>query len=72
MALMIDRRISLPGRFAKRSCLQVSCRLPGLPFCHLLCHDPGSGLPGAPSGLIGFFVLWVERLVAKATGNQQA
>jgi hypothetical protein len=72
MVLMIDRRISVPAGFAERSCVQVSYRLPGLPYCYVLCHDPGTASPGAPPGLIDFFVQQAERLAMEATGDPQA
>ena len=72
MALTIDRKISVPAGFAKRSCLQVSYRLPGRPHCHVLSHDTGTGSAGATFGLIDFFVQQAERLAMEATGDPQA
>ena len=72
MALMIDRKLAVPAGFAERSCLQVSYRLPGLPHCYVLCHDPGPEAAAAEPDLIGFFLVQAERLALEATGDPQA
>jgi len=70
---MLDRQILHPPGYAERSCLLVSYRLPWLPYCYVLCHEPNSDGAIVPvTELMSFFLLQAEQLAVEATDDPQA
>jgi hypothetical protein len=67
------RQILVPAGYAERDCLLVHYRLPGLPHCYVLCHEPlaAPDLPGC-ADLMAFFIAQAQRLAHDAVGDDQA
>jgi len=70
---MLDRQVLLPPDYAERSCLLVRYRLPLLPHCYVLCHEPHSEAPLVSSvELMSFFLMQAEQLATDAVNDPQA
>ena len=68
---MLDRQVLAPPGYAERSCVLVRYRLPGLPHCFVLCHEPGAG-SATGAELMAVFLAEAERLAHAAVGDAQA
>ena len=68
---MLDRQELAPPGYAERSCVLVRYRLPGLPHCFVLCHEPGAG-SATGAELMAVFLAEAERLAHAAVGDAQA
>lgn len=67
------RHVLLPSGYAERDCLLVSYRLPGLPHCYVMCHEPADApdVPGR-ADLMSFFIRESSRLALQDAGNEEA
>ena len=67
------RHVLVPAGYAERGCLLVRYRLPGLPHCFVMCHEPTTP-PDARgrADLMAFFVAQASRLAQDAVGDDQA
>ena len=69
---MLDREVIVPPEYASRSCILVKYRLPLLPHCFVLCHEPQAGVPQAsPPDLVAFFWSEAGRLALESAGNAE-
>ena len=67
------RRVLVPAGFAERDCVLVHYRLPGLPHCYVMCHQPQ--VPPDAKGraeLLNFFTKQASRLALRDAGDDQA
>jgi hypothetical protein len=67
------REVLVPAGYAERDCVLVRYRLPGLPHCYVLCHEPLE-VPGAErrGELMAFFIAQASRLAQAAVGDDEA
>ena len=73
LGFQTQRQVLMPAGYAERECLLVRYRLPGLPYCYVMCHEPMS----APdvrgrADLMAFFIAQASRLALDAVGDDQA
>ncbi len=73
LGFQTQRQVLMPAGYAERECLLVRYRLPGLPHCYVMCHEPIS----APdvrgrADLMTFFIAQASRLALDAVGDDQA
>ena len=67
------RRRLRPAGYAERDCLLVHYRLPGLPHCYVMCHEPMAAPDVAGrADLMSFFIAQASRLALDAVGDDQA
>jgi hypothetical protein len=72
-SFMLSREILAPAAYAERSCVLVKYRLPFLPHCFVLCHEPSSERAQPSSAaLMEFFMSEAERLACESVGDSQA
>lgn len=70
---MLDREVLKPTGYTARSCLLVKYRLPLLPHCFILCHEPSTDSPeSSPASLMEFFMSEAQRLAEESVGDSQA
>mgnify|MGYP003366613520 CR=1 FL=1 len=70
---MLNREVLEPTAYVERSCVLVKYRLPLLPHCFILCHEPSEESPEpSPGALLEFFVSEAERLAYESLGESQA
>lgn len=67
------RQVLIPAGYAERDCVLVRYRLPGLPHCYVMCHEPMVP-PDVESRaeLMTFFIGQASRLALDAVGDDQA
>jgi hypothetical protein len=67
------RQVLVPAGYAERDCVLVRYRLPGLPHCYVLCHEP-MAVPDLPAraDLMAFFIAQASRLAQDDVGDDQA
>lgn len=67
------RQILVPAGYAERDCVLVRYRLPGLPHCYVLCHEP-MAVPDVrgSADLMAFFIAQASRLAQEDVGDDQA
>ena len=68
-----QRHVLVPAGYAERECLLVRYRLPGLPHCYVMCHEPMA----APdvrgrADLMAFFIAQASQLALGDVGDDQA
>ena len=73
LGFQTQRQVFMPAGYAERECLLVRYRLPGLPHCYVMCHEPMA----APdvrgrADLMAFFIAQTSRLALDAVGDDQA
>ena len=73
LGFQTQRQVLMPAGYAERECLLVRYRLPGLPHCYVMCHEPMA----APdvrgrADLMAFFLAQASRLALDAVGDDQA
>jgi hypothetical protein len=69
---MLSRKVLVPPGYAERSCLLVSYRLPLLPHCFVLCHEPSARtLASSGAELLSFFLAESERLAFECVGDSK-
>ena len=67
------RQVLVPDGYAERDCLLVRYRLPGLPHCYVMCHEPMAAPDaGGRAELLAFFVAQASRLALRDVGDDQA
>lgn len=67
------RRTFVPAGYAERDCVLVRYRLPGLPHCYVMCHEPLAAPDVAGrADLLAFFIGQASRLALEAVGDDQA
>ena len=68
-----QRRLLVPAGYAERDCVLVRYRLPGLPHCYVMCHEPmeAPDVTGRAE-LMSFFIGQASRLALAAVGDDQA
>jgi hypothetical protein len=73
LGFQTHRQVLVPAGYAERDCLLVRYRLPGLPHCFVLCHEPMTApdLEGR-ADLMAFFIAQASRLALDAVGDDQA
>jgi hypothetical protein len=67
------RQILVPAGYAERDCVLVRYRLPGLPHCYVMCHEP-MVVPDVQgrADLMAFFIAQASRLAQDDVGDDQA
>ena len=73
LGFQTHRQVLVPPGYAERHCLLVRYRLPWLPHCFVLCHEPmaAPGVQGR-ADLMAFFIAQASRLALEAVGDDQA
>jgi hypothetical protein len=73
LGFQTQRQVLMPAGYAERECLLVRYRLPGLPHCYVMCHEPmrAPDLRGR-ADLMTFFIAQASRLALDAVGDDQA
>jgi len=73
LGFQTHRQVLVPAGYAERDCLLVRYRLPGLPHCFVLCHEPlaALGVQGR-ADLLAFFIAQASRLALESVGDDQA
>ena len=67
------RQTFVPAGYAERGCLLVRYRLPGLPHCYVMCHEPLAAPDVAGrADLMAFFLGQASRLALETVGDDQA
>jgi hypothetical protein len=67
------RQVLVPAGYAERHCILVRYRLPGLPHCYVLCHEPMAEPDvGGRADLMAFFIAQASRLAQADVGDDQA
>ena len=67
------RQILVPAGYAERECVLVRYRLPGLPHCYVMCHEPMTPPDSGGRGeLLAFFTAQASRLALRDVGDDQA
>jgi hypothetical protein len=67
------RQVLVPDGYAERDCLLVRYRLPGLPHCYVMCHEPMAAPDvGGRAALMTFFIAQASRLALHDVGDDQA
>jgi hypothetical protein len=67
------RQVLIPAGYAERDCVLVRYRLPGLPHCYVMCHEPMAPPDVASRAeLMTFFIGQASRLALAAVGDDQA
>ena len=67
------RQVLTPAGYAERDCVLVRYRLPALPYCYVLCHEPLAAPDAAGrAALMGFFMAQASGLAQAAVGDDQA
>ncbi|MBQ0934398.1 hypothetical protein KAK11_03580 [Ideonella paludis] len=70
---MFNRREHRPAAYEERKCLLVSYRLPGLPYCYVLCSEQAlDGQTLVDRGLWRFFMEEAQRLAYEDVGDPNA
>jgi hypothetical protein len=72
-ACRTQRQVLTPAGYAERDCLLLRYRLPGLPHCYVMCHEPMAApdVRGRADLLI-FFIAQASRLALDDVGDDQA
>ena len=67
------RQVLVPCGYAERDCVLVRYRLPGLPHCYVMCHEP-MGVPDVRgrADLMAFFIAQASQLALGDVGDDQA
>jgi len=67
------RQVLVPSGYAERDCVLVRYRLPGLPHCYVMCHEP-TGPPDVRgrAALMAFFIAQASQLALDDVGDDQA
>ena len=69
----MQRQVLVPAGYAERDCVLVRYRLPGLPHCYVMCHEPTAPPDvGGRAELMTFFIGQASRLALDAVGDDQA
>ena len=73
LGFQTQRQVLVPAGYAERGCVLVRYRLPGLPHCYVMCHEPMAepGVAGR-ADLMAFFIGHASRLALDAVGDDQA
>ncbi len=73
LGFQTQRQVLTPAGYAERECLLVRYRLPGLPHCYVMCHEPMS-VPDVRgrADLMTFFIAQASRLALDDVGDDQA
>ena len=73
LGFQTHRQVLVPAGYAERDCVLVRYRLPGLPHCYVMCHEP-TAVPDVAgrAELMTFFIAQASRLAQAATGDDQA
>ena len=67
------RQTLVPDGYAERQCVLVRYRLPGLPHCYVMCHEPMAPPDlGGRGELLAFFTAQASRLALRDVGDEQA
>ena len=67
------RQVLVPDGYAERDCLLVRYRLPGLPHCYVMCHEPMAAPDvGGRADLMTFFIAQASHLALRDVGDDQA
>lgn len=68
-----QRQVLMPAGYPERDCLLVRYRLPGLPHCYVMCHEPiVAPDERGRAELLTFFIAQASRLALEAVGDDQA
>ena len=73
LGFQTQRQVLVPAGYAERDCVLVRYRLPGLPHCYVMCHEPIT-----PPDVVGraalmtFFIAQASCLALDAVGDDQA